>query len=164
MRGAWIEMHRYERRQPVDGVAPPCGARGLKYVDLQKRTGEREVAPPCGARGLKCLVFDAPAPWSCRAPMRGAWIEIMADFIRGAKSAVAPPCGARGLKFEFIENVAHPRRRAPMRGAWIEMRINTLICLCGSVAPPCGARGLKSTASLSAVTARASRPHAGRVD
>ena len=79
------------------------------------------VAPPCGARGLKYDALRHAEAHGCRAPMRGAWIEIARTHKAIHDAYVAPPCGARGLKFLVACIRMRDVSRAPMRGAWIEI-------------------------------------------
>ena len=53
MRGAWIEIPKAFAADAMSRVAPPCGARGLKYLKPMDNNVVKLVAPPCGARGLK---------------------------------------------------------------------------------------------------------------
>ena len=91
-RGAWIEMilrvhlPRYLLRRP------PRGGRGLKYDQVDYRTGH-DRRPPRGGRGLKylgdiCKINGAESP-----PSRGAWIEIGQNLPVSGCAIVAPLAG-----------------------------------------------------------------------
>ena len=81
-------------------LSRPVRARGLKYIDLQKRTGEREVAPREGAWIEMDTSLRQKALWRV-APREGAWIEIKASssVIAGLTSR---PVRARGLKLYIL--------------------------------------------------------------
>ena len=57
--------------------------------------------------------------WSL--PLRGAWIEIFAEFTKKKKRERRSPCGERGLKYEIILPETGCNWSLPLRGAWIEI-------------------------------------------
>ena len=93
MRGAWIEIKIHAFTTPPLIVAPPCGARGLKFVLLLLLYYLVSVAPPCGARGLKYHALADKDARRCRAPMRGAWIEILINKKGGVGKTSRPHAG-----------------------------------------------------------------------
>ena len=54
------------------------------------------------------------------APLAGAWIEILADFLSCAHDTVAPLAGA-WIEIECYCNRNSKRTVAPLAGAWIEI-------------------------------------------
>ena len=75
-------------------------------------------------------------------PVRGAWIEIIAEPLRG------------------VEQV----RSLPVRGAWIEIGINSVDSIGKVRRSPCGERGLKFKDATGQDTAALVAPRAGSVD
>ena len=95
----------------------PCGERGLKYFRLGSIC--RVAMPsrsPCGERGLKFCTTSQGGSRFPSLPVRGAWIEIVAE-----KQQI----------FEAVQSL-------PVRGAWIEMAPANVSSGDAQVAPRAG--------------------------
>ena len=119
-RGAWVEIERDVLPLHHPASRAPQGARGLKFVYIDKYC-KNPCRAPQGARGLKFhsgLHQQAGHP---SRPARGAWVEIQkVSLILYTKGSRAPQ-GARGLKSESHTNAEYSSLSRPARGAWVEI-------------------------------------------
>ena len=106
MRGAWIEIKADADAAIIQLGRSPCGERGLKSLCLYC-SDLQECRSPCGERGLKSTPEVLPVtPAAESLPVRGAWIEMLADKLGG----------------KYITSL-------PVRGAWIEIGNLRRTCL-----------------------------------
>ena len=54
-------------------------------------------------------------------PVRGAWIEMLQEYLYTILLFSRSPCGERGLKFYPRKRVGQASKSLPVRGAWIEI-------------------------------------------
>ena len=98
MRRTWIEMFIGGCRSHTTLSRPPCGGRGLKFID-------------------GCF----PDNIALSSSMRRTWIEIQKNTWQSRQLVGRPPCGGRGLKYENYVRRIKRKKSSSMRRTWIEI-------------------------------------------
>ena len=98
---------------------------------------------------MKSLPRGCARARAASLPVRGAWVEILADVARILQVCRRSPCGERGLKFLLDCTGNHQRRSLPVRGAWVEICKSGAAGVIPAGRSPCGERGLKFSSKSS---------------